>query len=96
MAEFRLTPAAERDLEIIWTYTVQQWGLQQANRYIDFLNAAFEALSHSPNTAPECDHIRLGYRRRKVERHLIYLRITQYGIAVIRVLHESMDAPRHL
>jgi toxin ParE1/3/4 len=46
--------------------------------------------------APTCDHIRQGYRRRNVERHMIYFRITDYGIAIIRVLHERMDAPHHL
>jgi toxin ParE1/3/4 len=96
MAEYRLAPAAERDLEAIWTYTVQHWGLEQANRYIDFLAIAFDELSQSPKAAPACDHIQPGYRRQRVERHLIYFRTTNYGIAVIRVLHESMDAPRHL
>jgi len=27
---------------------------------------------------------------------MIYFRATDYGIAVVRVLHERMDAPRHL
>ncbi len=57
MGEYRLSPAAERDLESIWIYTVGQWG---------------------------------------VERHMIYFRITDYGIAVIRVLHDRMQASRHL
>jgi toxin ParE1/3/4 len=35
MAEFRLTPAAERDLEGIWDYTQEQWGDEQADRYLD-------------------------------------------------------------
>lgn len=96
MAEYRLTPAAERDLEAIWTFTVQQWGIGQANRYIDFLAAAFAELAQSPMTAPACDHVRPGYRRWSVERHMIYFRVTSYGIAVVRVLHDRMDAPRHL
>ena len=29
-------------------------------------------------------------------RHAIYFRITAYGIAVVRVLHDRMDAQRHL
>ena len=61
MAEYRLTPAAERDLGSIWTY-----------------------------------NIRLGYRRRSVERHMIYFRMTDYGIAVVRILHDRMNAARHL
>lgn len=96
MPEYRLTPAAERDLESIWTYPVQQWGEEQANRYTDFLTAAFAELAQSPETAPACDYIRPGYRRRSVERHMIYFRITNYGIAVVRILHDRMDALRHL
>ena len=54
MAEYRLSPAAERDLELIWTYTVRQWGVEQAGRYLDFLVAAFDKLADSPKTAPSC------------------------------------------
>ncbi len=66
MAEYRLSPAAEQDLEQIWVYTFQHWGLEQANR------------------------------RRIVESHIIYFRITDYGIAIIRILHERMEALRHI
>ncbi|WP_445577677.1 type II toxin-antitoxin system RelE/ParE family toxin [Pseudomonas sp. E141] len=45
MAEYRLTPAAERDLEIVWTYTAQRWGVAQANRYVDTIIAAFSELA---------------------------------------------------
>jgi toxin ParE1/3/4 len=96
MAEFRLSPAAERDLEGIWKYTRDEWGLNQAERYIDLLTTTLQALAASPMSAPACEHIRKGYRRRTVGRHMIYFRITVYGIAVIRVLHERMDAPHHL
>jgi len=96
MGEYRLSPAAERDLESIWIYTVEQWGVEQAERYVDFLTAAFADLAGSPKTAAACDHIRPGYRRWGVERHMIYFRITDYGIAVIRVLHDRMEASRHL
>lgn len=96
MAEYRLTPAAERDLETIWTHTFQEWGIEQANRYTYMLTTAFAELAQSPRTAPVCEQIRPGYRRRSVERHMIYFRITAYGIAIVRILHERMDAPRHL
>jgi toxin ParE1/3/4 len=96
MAEYRLSPAAERDLEGIWKYTRREWSLEQAERYTDLLSAAFQVLAEVPKSAPACDHIRSGYRRRNVERHMIYFRITDYGIAIIRILHERMDAPHHL
>ena len=52
MAEYRLSPAAERDLEGIWKYTRAEWGLEQAERYIDLLTAVFQVLAESPKSAP--------------------------------------------
>ena len=96
MAEYRLTPAAVADLEEIWTYTCNQWGSEQANRYTTKLISAIETLTHTPKLGPSCDHIRTGYRWSLAERHVVYYRITDYGIAVVRILHERMDATRHL
>jgi len=96
MAELRLTPAAVRDLEDIWRYTVQRWSISQADRYIDRLTACFEALAQAPLSAPACDHIRPGYRRQLVESHVVYFRTGQDMVTVVRILHERMDAPRHL
>ncbi len=95
-AEYRLSPAAERDLEDIATYTRDQWGNEQASRYIDRLIATFDELARVPKAASACDHIRSGYRRRGVERHVVYFRITAYGIAIVRILHNRMDSTRHL
>jgi toxin ParE1/3/4 len=95
-AEYRLAPAAARDLEGIWLYTLEQWGIDQAHRYTDDLAAAFEDLAQNPQRGTSCDNIRKGYRRSRVGRHFVYFRVTDYGIAVIRVLHDRMDAPRHL
>ncbi|MDO8298467.1 type II toxin-antitoxin system RelE/ParE family toxin, partial [Lacisediminimonas sp.] len=48
MAEYRLTLAAQRDLETIWTHTCRAWGEEQADRYIDVLTADFAELAQSP------------------------------------------------
>jgi len=96
MAEYRLYPAAESDLEAIWIHTCQEWSVDQAERYIDEITMALSELAQSPKIAPACDQIRLGYRRYIVERHAIYFRVTAYGIAVVRILHDRMDAARHL
>lgn len=96
MAEYCLTPAAGRDLEAIWTHTCRRWGVEQANRYTDILTEAFAGLAQTPEIAPACDQIRPGYRRRSIERRMIYFRITGYGIAIIRILHDRMVVSRHL
>lgn len=96
MAKYRLTQAAERDLEGIWLYTFQQWDVEQANRYVDTLTTTFSELAEHPKTAPACDHIHSGYRRRTVGQHMVYFRITAYGVAIIRILHRRMDASMYV
>ena len=95
-AEYRLSPEAERDMEGIWLYTLEEWGLAQANRYTDELVAGFEQLAEHPHHGTAVDHIRQGYRRGRVGRHAVYYRVTEYGVAVIRVLHDRMLPIRHL
>ena len=96
MAEYRLSPRAQRDLDAVFDHSVAHWGLSQAMRYIDLIAAACADLAEAPHQAQGCANIRPGYRRRGVEQHVIYFRPTTYGIAVIRILHQCMDAVRHL
>ena len=95
-AEYRLTPEARRDLEAIWLYTLEEWGLEQANRYTDELADGFAQLAVGPQPGTACDHIRTGYRRSRVGRHVVYYRTTDFGIAVVRILHDRMLPTRHL
>lgn len=71
-------------------------GARQANRYTDELVATFNELANDPQLSTPADYIRKTYRRRRSGQHAIYFRITEYGIAVIRVLHDRMDVSRHL
>lgn len=56
------------------------------------LTAAFAELAAAPMIATACDHIRPGYRRYNVGRHMIYFRVTSRVIVLIRILHERMEA----
>lgn len=96
MAEFRLTPAAQADVEAIFDHGVAAWGLPQAMGYTDRIEAALHATAGAPMQAPSCDHIRSGYRRRSVGQHVIFFRPTEYGVAVVPILHRRMDPLLHL
>ncbi len=96
MAEYRLRPAAQGDLDRIFDYTVHEWGLDQAVRYTRSIETACGELVAAPLQGQDCSHVRAGYRRWAVDHHFVYFRVTDYGIAVIRILHEKMDATRHL
>ena len=94
--EYRVSPKAREDLEEIWLYTLGTWGIDQANRYVQGLTDTFASLAKDPLRAAASDHIRPGYRRFLSGKHVIYFKQTDYGIAVIRVLHERMLPGRHL
>jgi len=50
---YRLTPRALEDLDEIWRYSAETWSIAQADRYIDELVRAFEALAAFPSLARE-------------------------------------------
>ena len=95
-AEYRLSPKAREDLDGVWLYSLAEWGVDQADRYIDELVAAFDRIAANPKSGTNSDGIRAGYRRYSVLRHTVYYRETAYGIEVIRVLHNRMLSGRHL
>ena len=83
-------------MEGLWFYSLQQWGTNQADRYVDDLTAIFEFLASNPESGAVSENIRTKYRRYPVVRHVVYYRETSYGIEIIRILHDRMLASRYL
>lgn len=96
--EYRLSRLALADLNAISQYTVRQWGVEQAERYITELDKMLKLLAASPAIGRTCDRIRKGYRRMEHGRHIIFYRTRprDAGIDVMRVLHERMLPAEHL
>jgi len=92
----RITPRARQDLKSIWTYTLRRWGEPQADLYLQQLDAGIRSLIDFPDIGEPCEHIRAGYRKLQVNRHLIFHRHGEKHIEIVRVLHQSMDVVRHL
>jgi toxin ParE1/3/4 len=93
---YRLTPAAQRDLSLIWDYTEGRWDAVQAETYINEIRAAVERVADDPRRGHPCDEIRPGYRRYSIGSHLLFYFPHPDGVSVIRVLHQRMDPTRHL
>ena len=96
MLEVYKQALAEDDLINIWCYSCEQWGVDQADLYLDQLNEGINGLAENPKIGMAIDHIRQGYRRYHVQHHMIYYRIRSDRIEIIRVLLESMDTDIHL
>jgi toxin ParE1/3/4 len=91
-----LSPLAEIDLEDIWVYTLQNWSLDQADKYQAELIAAIEALASGNKVGREASDIRGGYMKYAVGRHFLFYRLTGDDVDVIRILHRQMDVSAHL
>ncbi len=76
-------------------YTVETWGLAQAERYMDGLDGCFKQLARTPGIGRDCNRIRAGYRRMEHEMHVVVYRIEKDGIFISRILHQRMLPSRH-
>jgi len=96
MLEIRLSEAARSDLIDIWSETFQKWGSDQADTYLDDIDRTLNGLIENPRMGSDCSDLQMGARRLITGRHVAFYEVTESAIFVIRVLHQSMDMPRHL
>ncbi|MGB7916243.1 MAG: type II toxin-antitoxin system RelE/ParE family toxin [Rhodomicrobium sp.] len=96
MSGYVLSPRAKADPDDIWDYTERNWGTEQAKAYIRLIGAAIQTLAISPALGKACDHIQEGYRKYPAGSHVVFFRLTDRGINVVRILHRRMDFDRHL
>ena len=91
MTTLTITPKAEADLEEIYTYTAEEWGVDQADKYQDELFHGFQLIAENFNIGSRYLHSERDYRYLHVNRHLIFYREMRHGPVNVRVLHEMMD-----
>ena len=96
MGRFLLTRSVENDLFEIGEYTVRAWGIEQCARYIDGLEACCQKLPDNPKVGRSCENLRPGYFRMEQGKHVVFYRIDDDGIVVVRILHVRMLPRLHL
>jgi len=104
----RLAEAAGQDYQAILHWTVENFGRAQARTYAKTLNSALQDLAQGPSLTgvrPREDigpgiHTLHVARQGRKGRHFVVFRIVPSPdtsiIEVLRLLHDSMDLPRHL
>lgn len=92
----KLRPKAEEDLENIYQYSVNHWGYEQADKYIYELETNFRNLAQYRHIGRDCSYISPNLRAFYITPHIIYYKLISSGIAIVRILHESMDMEKHI
>ena len=96
MTGWIVQPEAAADLDAIWDYTFQNWGIEQAEAYLLALDRTFAriAAGHAKGKAMPGKHLALLQYR--VGSHFIVYRPSTDEIKIARILHVRMDPDLHL
>lgn len=82
---------ARVDLKEIWHYSYKNWGIGKADAYMQDLESGINLIADNPHIGFLCDYIRSGYRQYNTNKHMIFYKIQEDKIVIVRILHESMD-----
>lgn len=98
MKGYTLTLPASDDLLGIFEYTLEKWGEEQVHVYVGQLERTFNQLADNPLKigSKSAEKLAKGCRIFKVAHHVIVYRREAEHLLIIRILHESMDFPRHV
>jgi toxin ParE1/3/4 len=92
-----ISEQALKDIENIWLYTLENWSVEQADRYYNLIFEEKEFICKNFNAGKSIEYIRKGYRYSIVKSHLIfYKKSNSNKIEIIRVLHQNMDIENRL
>ena len=94
--KYQLTDEATRDVEIILAYSVDNFGIKQAEHYFDALKNCIQLLADNPNIGHSAEDILPEYFRFPYESHVIFYKKFSSSILVVRILHERMDSKLHI
>ena len=96
MANYKLSKAAEQDIENILDYSYLSFGEKVAENYFLDLKKCLQLLSENPLIGINNDSLRKGYFGHPHQSHLIFYKLKTNGIYIVRILHKIMDIKRHL
>jgi toxin ParE1/3/4 len=84
------------DLSDIWHYGADNWGIEQADHYVDGLFALFDLLADFPEMARERSEFTPPVRIHSSGTHLVIYRVEGQGVEIIRILHAYRNLTAYL
>ncbi|MFZ5834865.1 MAG: type II toxin-antitoxin system RelE/ParE family toxin [Pseudomonadota bacterium] len=83
---YHLSEAADADLERLYEWGIDRYGVKTADQYYDALIARLGQIADVPQIWQGVDHIRAGYRRSVYGAHSIYYRVETKGVLIVRII----------
>ena len=94
--KLELTHAALDDLRSIRAYTLERWGPDQEQQYLDQIWKKFESILTDPSKFRFRRDLFPGCQIAAEGKHVILFRMHKSRLQVVRVLHGAMDFKRHI
>jgi toxin ParE1/3/4 len=86
---YRLTNAAQEDMDQLLEQGIDDYGVEVAIDYYDKIEKRLNSLVEQPYQYPAVHEIRVGYRRSVCGVHSIYYRIDSEEIVIARILKKQ-------
>ena len=111
MLAYKISAAAEVDIENILEYSFTTFGAEAALRYENLLKVSISTLQQGVNQPGISPTLRglskfpISMCKKEAQldgvgvsspRHLIFFRMSDQVLEIVRILHDSMDFERHL
>jgi toxin ParE1/3/4 len=90
MKPFQVSPRAQADLDEAWDWIAKS-SPRAATGWLQKVHKNFRFLSQQPLLGEACPQIRADLRRFVVGQYVIYYRIRDNDIEIVRVLHGARD-----
>ncbi len=87
---------ARQDIENIYIYSYQKFGRQKARQYIRQIEQRIYQIRDNPKLSKNLNFIKQDLRRIIIFSHAIYYLTKPEELIILRILHQSQDAVRHL
>jgi toxin ParE1/3/4 len=85
------SPEAEQDLLASWNYAAREASPHVADEQLRSIDRACEALAEWPHSGRARDELFRGVRSIAVEAYVVFYRVGNSAIEIIRVLHGRRD-----
>jgi plasmid stabilization system protein ParE len=86
--ELSISDLAANDLEEISRFSTEQWGEDQALRYVEKLYEVLHRLTRFPLSGHTLEGPKLPTRASLVESHVLIYQITNSEVQILRIVHE--------
>jgi len=109
MLDYRISEAAERDIQSVIDHTLDYFGEDALDRYLTLIDLVIQTLRRNPEHGVEFSNaiqkIHLSSFKKKAPagtaivknpRHVLFYRVNGDVLEIIRLLHDAMDFGSHL